>query len=128
MEKMRRHARVVSLGFDPFALALELVPVEQHGGERCQQAVGNLMLVASGPFRFEATEGRTASAQNIHRVRVGGQLFQDSFQGRRQAAQRTKFLSVILQLGSVGQRPVKQEKGSLLKGRLLREIVYRIAT
>src|SRR5882724_4664208 len=106
MEKMRGHARIVSLSFNPLAFGMELMPVKQHRWKCREQAVGNLKLVAARPFRFEAAERRATGSQDIHGVRFGRELIENSFEVRWKAAQRSEFLAIRVQLASIGQAPV----------------------
>src|SRR5262249_35067525 len=83
MQKMRRHRWVRSLRLDSLAALVKLMPVEQHGGERRQQPVRDRELVVRGILRFHATQSRAARPKNIHRMRVLGNLLEDSSQRRR---------------------------------------------
>ena len=87
MQKVPCHIGIIGLRFDSFAIAMELMPIEQHGRKRCQQSICHVMLVGTGGLRLQATQSGTARPQYIHWVRVGGKLFEHSLKRRRQTSQ-----------------------------------------
>ena len=125
-QKMGSHGRVIGFGFNPFALAVELVPVQQHRRKSSEQAISHLMLVPPRSLRLQAAERGSSRAQHVHRVRVARHLFQGGFQRRRQAAQRHEFLAVAFQFRSIGQMPVQQEERHLFKSGLLGQVLNGI--
>ena len=76
-------AVVLGLRIDAFAGINVLMPVQEHRAEACGQAVGDGDLIMLFVLRFERAEHGTGSAQNIHRVRAAGYLFEHRFERRR---------------------------------------------
>ena len=127
-QKMCGDGVFLRLGVDTLAVCVEAVPVEQDAGEGGQQSVGNLLLVLEITFRLEIAEHRAAGAQNIHRMRVGGNHLEHLAQGLRQLAQGHQTLFVGLELLQRRQLAVVQKVRNLLEGRVFGEIIDVVST
>jgi hypothetical protein len=131
VEEMGGDRVVVGLGVDPPAVVRPVIPVEQHRGEAGDQAVGNLARrpgIVVLCFGQDGSQRRTAAAQDIHRMRRGGQILEHRPQHHRQSAQGLQFLAVLIELRRTGQAPVKQKVGDLLETRILGERDDVVAT
>ena len=109
---------VVGFYLDAAAVGAEVVPVEQGGAERSDQAVGDVTgawCVVVVFFRQGAAQHRDGGPHHVHRVAGRRQGFESRFHAGRQAAQRLEFFLVAGELGVAGQLAVYQQVGDFLE-------------
>src|SRR5688572_2132805 len=85
MEKMRRDAGLIRLGFDASVAMMKLMPVEQHRGEGREQPLRDRHAIACITLRFDRAEYRAPRPEYIHRMRVGRRQFQGLLERNGQA-------------------------------------------
>jgi hypothetical protein len=118
VQEMRADGVVVRLDGDALALRAPVVPVEQHGAQAGQQAVGDVtragrvVVVLLGQH---AAQGRDPGAHHVHGVAAGRELLQRVLHAGGQAAQGLELGLVGLELGARGQLAVYQQVGDFLE-------------
>ena len=102
-----------------------MVPVEQHRREAGEEPVGDgpgavdgRGIAAGGGqfFGFEVAEHGAAGAEDVHRMRRGGDLLEHGAKRGREAAETDEFRAVGGEFGGAGQAFMDEQVGDLLEG------------
>ena len=127
VQEVGGHAVVVCFHIDALAVAVEAVPVQQHGWQTGEQPVGHLALVGKFAFRLDIAENRHSAAQYVHRMGIARYHFQHLPELLRQAAQRFQFGNIAIKLRLIRQLIVHQQVGNFFETRVVGEIVNIVA-
>src|SRR5437762_10301501 len=109
VQEMRGDRLLDTFDVDALTISMEAIPVEEHGREGGEQAVGDVLLLAEVLLGLEATERGAAGAQHIHGVRVAGQQLERGLQRGRQAAHPVETPHVGSELALGWQMAIEQE-------------------
>ena len=123
VQEVARDAVVVGGCLDAFAVGVEPVPVQQHGWEGGEQAVGSVALPREVRLGLKVAQHRAARAQHVHGVRFGRYGLQRLFQLPGEAAQRLQLVAVGGEVTGVGQVPVMQQVSNFLEAGVFGQIV-----
>ena len=130
VQEMAADRIVVGFHLDAPSVLAVVKPVEQHGAERGDQAVGDVARAGQVVVVFLgecSAEHGAPRAHHVHRMRGGGDALQRGFDGLRQTAQRFQLELVVGELARIGQCAVDQQVSDLLEFALLGDIENVVA-